>query len=62
MSETKTTVPPGPWTVEKLGEELYCQLARDYGVFDPSRELATYRPPLDLTTFYQPAEEAEEED
>lgn len=45
-----TQIPKGPWTVETLGEELYCQLALEYGCFDPSKDMD--RPAIDLTTPY----------
>ncbi|TXH18428.1 MAG: hypothetical protein E6R03_02200 [Hyphomicrobiaceae bacterium] len=45
-----TKIPEGPWTVERLGEELYVKLALEYGCFDPRRE--TFRPALDLTAPY----------
>jgi hypothetical protein len=42
----KLGLPPFPWTVETLGEELYKFIAREGGYFDPDREPATYRPDL----------------
>lgn len=46
-------IPEGPWTVEKLGEDQYCELARAFGCFDPAQEAAEFRPPLDLTAQYR---------
>ena len=34
------------WTVEALGEELYCKKALEGGYFDPKREPRGFRPPL----------------
>lgn len=34
------------WTVEALGEELYCKKAIEGGYFDPKREPRGFRPPL----------------
>lgn len=42
-----TKIPPPPWTVEALTEELYITLAKEHGCYDP-----TARPDLDLTTPY----------
>lgn len=36
----------GPWTIENLGEEEYCRLAKAGGYFDPTWEGPGYRPPL----------------
>jgi hypothetical protein len=60
-----TKIPAPPWTVEHLGEELYCKLATEYGCFNPAMEATTYRPPLDLVALYaaqnatQPAKPAQ---
>ncbi len=43
--------PLPPWTVQSLGDELYCKLARDLGYFNPKAERAEYRPDLDPTPF-----------
>lgn len=43
----KTQIPPPPWTLEALSEELYVTLAKENGCYDP-----TARPDLDLTTPY----------
>jgi len=40
-------LPPLPWTHEALGEEKYCEIARELGYFDPRSEQKNYRPPLD---------------
>ncbi|MFZ9311173.1 MAG: hypothetical protein ACO24O_06705 [Arenimonas sp.] len=50
--ETKLTIPAPPWTVENLGEQVYGDLARAFGIFDPRNEPAGYRPPLDLVAQY----------
>lgn len=42
-----TKIPPPPWTVAALGEDLYITLAKEHGCYDP-----TGRPDLDLTTPY----------
>jgi len=45
------TLPPLPWTHEALGEEKYCEIARELGYFDPRKEKKDYRPSLDPTPF-----------
>lgn len=45
------TLPPLPWTYATLGEELYCQIARELGYFDPTKEPKDYRPSLDPTPY-----------
>lgn len=45
------TLPPLPWTIEKLGEEKYCEIAKELGYFDPKKERVDYRPALDPTPF-----------
>jgi hypothetical protein len=48
----KTNIPAGPWTVEALGEDAYCELAIRFGCFNPKSEANDFRPPLDLTAAY----------
>jgi hypothetical protein len=43
-------LPPYPWTVEKLGEEVYCKIARISGAFNPTLD-PRFRPALDPRTF-----------
>lgn len=43
-------LPGHPWTVEKLGEETYCKLARVSGAFNPDLD-PNFRPALDPRTF-----------
>ena len=45
------TLPPLPWTVEALGEEVYCKIAAELGYFNPKSENKSYRPSLDPTPF-----------
>jgi hypothetical protein len=45
--------PNGPWTVENLGEEKYCEVAKTLGFFDPKGESADYRPSLDCGPFIE---------
>jgi len=45
-----TCLPDHPWTVEKLGEETYCKLARVSGAFNPALDLK-FRPSLDPRAF-----------
>ena len=45
------TLPPLPWTIEKLGESKYCEIAKELGYFDPAKEKRDYRPSLDPTPF-----------
>lgn len=45
------TLPPLPWTVEALGEEMYCKIAAELGYFNPKSENKSYRPSLDPTPF-----------
>lgn len=42
----KTEIPEGPWTVEKLGRELYTKLAIENGCLTPTPD---FSPALDLT-------------
>jgi hypothetical protein len=52
VDKAKTmTLPPLPRTHEKLGEEKYCEIAKDLGYFDPKKERVDYRPALDPTPF-----------
>lgn len=52
LEKAKTMdLPPLPWTHEKLGEDLYCQIASELGYFNPQSEPASYRPSLDPTPF-----------
>lgn len=44
-------LPLPPWSVAKLGEEKYCELARELGYFNPKTESKDYRPDLDPTPF-----------
>lgn len=53
----KTKIPPGPWTVEALGEELYATLAIENEIFNPRLE-RNFRPPLDLVQQYKAQEAA----
>ena len=48
---SKMNLPPLPWTHEALGEELYCQLAKELGYYNPKAEKRDYRPPLDASAF-----------
>lgn len=45
------TLPPLPWTVEALGEQVYCKLASELGYFNPASERKDYRPSLDPTPY-----------
>lgn len=45
----KTVIPEGPWTVEKLGWDLYVKLANEHNVLIPSKD---FHPALDLTAEY----------
>ena len=45
------SLPKLPWTHAALGEEIYCNLARSLGYFDPGSESADYRPSLDPTPY-----------
>lgn len=45
------TLPPLPWTHENLGEEKYCEIAKELGYFDPKKEQADFRPALNPTPF-----------
>ena len=45
------TLPPLPWTYQALGEEKYCEIARELGYFNPKAEASDYRPSLDPTKF-----------
>lgn len=47
----KMQLPPLPWTWEKLGEDLYCQIASELNYFNPKAEPPDYRPSLDPTPF-----------
>jgi hypothetical protein len=44
-------LPPMPWTHAALGEEKYCELARELGYFEPRSEKPDFRPPLDATPY-----------
>ena len=44
-------LPPLPWTVEALGEEVYCKIAAELGYFNPKSERKDYRPSLDPTPY-----------
>lgn len=44
-------LPLPPWTHEALGEQKYCELARELGYFNPKAEATAYRPSLDHTPF-----------
>lgn len=43
------TIPAGPWTVEKLGQEKYDELSSYFGCGVDS----SFRPALDLTQQYE---------
>lgn len=47
----KMALPLPPWTHAALGEEKYCELARELGFFNPKGEATNYRPDLDHTPF-----------
>lgn len=47
----KMALPLPPWTHEALGEQKYCELARELGYFNPKAEATAYRPSLDPTPF-----------
>lgn len=44
-------LPPLPWSIENLGDEVYCHLASELGYFNPRSERADYRPSLDPSPF-----------
>lgn len=52
LEKAKTLkLPVPPWSHAALGEEKYCELARELGYFNPKSEAKAYRPDLDPTPY-----------
>ena len=52
-------IPEGPWTIERLGEKKYFELAIAFGVTDGSKN---FTPALDLTEPYNEQQKVKQPD